>query len=358
MQKPSHHAYTFMGGMDMKHFKRICIMLLAVFIFLGAMNFSSVDRVWAEWLKGEAQSYYGNINLWHINDEFGLKIPYSSMLKKYEKQNFGIFINVSYLTAGEAREKIGNGEYPDIVVYSVNFFDNPQKELESLEKIDSPFLKAGSIGNEIKAYPMFYDTYSLIINEELIDELEEEIPSMVEPDYILKRLVNLKYKEGILPLGFSSWGAMANMFMAAGSSDYEVSYHKTTLKDFAGGAVAVMMCSTLELEKYNGEMPAYSSFEFGGFTDRVRYISVYKGSGDKNRINCSKEIAGLLMSEKYQKQINDYAFTTAMFNGNAISDKQITMAGLFKNRLTEEEVKNRFDSERSKLMDEIYKMSE
>lgn len=339
-----------------KHFKSVALIFVIGFVIYMSMNFKEVERVWTKWLKGEAQGYHGNINIWHINDEFSVKIPYSSMLKKYEKQNFGIFVNVEYLSPDELAKKAEQGEQPDIVSYS-KVPDMLKQQFTALEKTDTPFIKAGMEEKKLKAYPLCYDTYSLIINEEITDELEEEIPSALEPDYILTKLAKLNYPEEIVPLGFSSWGGAVNLLLAAERGS-DIAYNQATLKDFADGKVAAMVCSTLELDKYSGELPAYSAVQLGGFTDRVRFVSVCEESGDKNRIKCSKEIAELLMTEKYQKQIAEYAFSAVILNESPAISREIVMPCVFENSLNAEEVIKRLGHDREKLADEIQKMME
>lgn len=337
----------------MKYARRIAATFGIIFIIVMGMNFRTIDRVWIKWLKGSGQTYYGNINLWHIDDEFSLKIPYSTMLKKYEKDNFGVFINVSYMTAQEAREKIAAEDYPDLVTYSKSFFENPENELISLDEMENPILNAGKFGKNIFAYPIYYDTYSLIINEELISETDEDIPTLMDLDYIMNTLIKLQYKEDTLPLGFTGYGAAANLLDAVGSGDYDIPYNEAKLNDFEKGKVAVLVCSSLELEKYTGELPSYSVFQFSGFTDRVRYLSVYGGKEDKNRLQCSKEIAAMLMEDKLQKQIGEYAFSPLHGYSAVKSEKVVRPLKVFYNQINKETVINALINDKMELLKQI-----
>lgn len=335
----------------MKHKKKILAVLAIVFMAVMATNFGSVDRVWISWLKGNRQPYKGNIYLWHISDEFNLKLPYASMLKKYEKKNFGVFITVSYLTAEQAQEKISQGELPDIVTYSKNFFTNPPKELEPLKSMENPILKAGKVGKDILAYPICYDTYTLIINDDMLSELEMDIPGIVDIGYITSDVIPADFGEGVSGIGFSSYGAALN-FLDVTDGQYDFGYKKHTLSDFEKGKVAVMVCSSLDLEKYTGELPSYSQLEMSAFTDRVRFLSVYGGKKDENRLQCSREIAEYIMGEKMQKQVSEYGFSP-LFGYTSLKSPEISPVRVFENDFDEQGVIEELSSNKGKLLQRL-----
>lgn len=336
----------------MKHWKKIGAVLGIIFIVFMAVNFQRVDRVWIEWLRGAGQSYYGNINLWHINDDFSQKIPYESMLKKYEKKNFGVFINVSYMTADEAKAKIESGQYPDLITYSRNLFEKPEKVFTELERADIPMSDRGEAAGKLMAYTLYYDTYSLIINEDLISDTEEDVPAIIEPDYIMKNLINLPFKEGTIPIGFTRYGGAVNMLDALGSGDVEIPYNEISLKDFEQGRVAAAVCSSMELEKYQGEMPSYSVYQFSGFSDRGRFLSIFKCE-DKNKLKCSREIAALLVGEKLQQQISEYAFSPKYGYSALKSEKEIKLTRVFENNMDKESVIAELKSDRQGLLNKM-----
>lgn len=339
----------------MKYKKVIPALLAIFFLVFMAMNFQGVDRVWINWVKGEKQEYKGNIELWHIKDDFDLRLPYASMVKKYEKKNFGVFINITYLTQNEAKEKLAAGSEPDIVTYSKAFLEDLENGYTSLEKVDNPILSAGEKDGKLLAYPISYDSYRLIVNDDILSENEVEVPGIVDMDFIKTSIVGGTFKEGINPIGFSEPGAALNFLSAAGE-EYPFEYIQGSLKDFEAGKVVALVCSSIDLEKYTGELPSYTDLYINSITDRIRFLSVYGGKNDGNRLQCSKEIASEFMSERFQRQIADYGFSP-LYGHTSIKSEEISPIKVFYNNLDEDTIIKMMATDRRGLIAKIKELS-
>ncbi|MBQ9624642.1 MAG: hypothetical protein IJR47_00910 [Clostridia bacterium] len=329
----------------MRYKKVLAFIFGVVLLVFCGFSFKRTERQWNKWLKGNEQEYYGNLNLWHIKDDYSVNLPYEKLLKRFEKQNFGIFINVESLTSDEAGNKIENGEYPDLIIYSRSLF--PVESYAELNSLKIPLEQSGKHKNKLFAYALCYDTYIILLNDEIIDETEEDL-GVVTPEHLVNSLIKLPFKEGVLPMGFTSLGGALNLADAMGEQTGDIPYASCSVDDFAAGKTAVLVCGKRELEEYKGELPSNTEYIFSEFTDRGRFLSVYN-SGDESRVKYAKMAAEMLLSESSADIIDEFAFSAA-------KAKDVRLLGAFNERIDEAALKALINADRKKLLERIGKM--
>ncbi len=316
-----------------KWFKRIVAILVLIYMVYCAFTLRQFDRVWVTWLMGNEPIYKGIINVWNIEDEFSFNPGYKGLLKEYEEDNFGVFITVHNMDFQEAKERYENGERGDIVLYSQNFWGEDKPPFEELKRIDNPLIKTGKSGSDVLAYPLFYDTYTLLVNDDILYEKAIELPTLLDMNY----LVNNVRDTGVTDLAVYDYSGALSAFVAGEYNDLYFPFEQKSLNEFSKGEVAMYISSTLGYYNTGMEMPSHSEYDFLNFTDKVRYVSVFSGNNNENKVQCSKEIVMDLMSEDAQEEIAKEAFSSLYGHETIKSVDSVYIMGIFDNELKNED---------------------
>lgn len=309
--------------------RRKFIALFAVLYFLFTLGlYRPVQRVWNNLLGKQKEIVYrGSVHIWHITNGNTGKIKDREMLSKFEKANFGIFVDTWSMSADQAREKLAAGEKPDVITYEPGFFADPKAQLEPLSSIDVPFADGGKLGGEVYAYPVLYDRYTFLVNEDLLYQWELEPPALMDIGWLYENISD-KEAEGIKPIAYVDEGAVVHAALALGGAlPKEPEY--ADIQAFAKGEVGVLVCSKLKAATTELDMPGHNLYDFGHFTNQVRYVSVLAGNDDENRLQCSQAVAKLYVEDKGQKAAAAAGYSVKFGSDELPVDEDVRLLSAF-----------------------------
>jgi len=241
---------------------------------------------------GDKIEYKGILNLWHIDSfEGGLGSRRQFLLDtavKFERENNGVYVNVSAHTVDSAEKNFNEGIFPDMISYGIGL------DLKNTVEIDSKIdFSGGEIGDKLFSIPWCMGSYVLICKENLdinacsFDQITVSKSSYNNPELCM-------YQEGIT----------ANNVIK-----------KTPLEaymDFVSGKVDYFLGSQRDIVRLNNRNYPFKSRILHKYNDYFQYISIL--SDDEEKIDYSNYYIELLLSENIQKGLKKIGMFSAFYN--------------------------------------------
>jgi hypothetical protein len=113
--------------------KRVLSMILSafsVFFLLFSPSFFIPElekNIYTVREEKRQENFEGFLTLWHIADyPNSCRSQLNKCIKQIEKQNLHVFIDAESLSAKTAAERMGKGEFPDIISFSAGFLEDSQ----------------------------------------------------------------------------------------------------------------------------------------------------------------------------------------------------------------------------------------
>ncbi len=268
----------------------------------------------------ESPYFQGILSLWHISEWRTGGSSGAAFLQKritqFEGQNPHVFIELRTLTCEEAAQALESGEKPDIVSYP--YGTEISLDMASLPAVDTIFSALPDT-----AYPYMCGGYCLLVNTDMLTENGMDLKSDwgIRPEALLEAaqigvcfdaedgctslpaLALHAYPEGEKPQ-VSTWGEpdppdVALSLDASWENGFEA---------FCSGDAGVLIASHRQLfeatEQYTqGEVPAFSAYAIGPYTDMVQLISVAQQSKDELRQQAAESFAAFILSDSAQKKL-------------------------------------------------------
>ncbi len=280
---------------------------LLLFLLLSpALIAGGIDRsTYTEKEKRRAEEYRGSIVFWHIvTFKTGEGSGYSLLrarCDRFERSSPYVFIKLLGMTPSEAKERISNGERPDIVSFP--------KGYEQLLGCD-----------EAQAY--MFDGYVLAVNRGLFSECGVQLPfgdEMSREAFYTLTSMDLPDGLGAVALsdteGTDAYAALiSERFTDEGDGLYE--WEKRTIKReecgvgaeaFLDGRAVMLVCPYSELAALMGDKRAermdIRSYNISGYTDLIQYIGVCCGGAENKREMCQRLTASVTAA-RFQSQID------------------------------------------------------
>lgn len=268
----------------------------------------------------ESPYFQGVLSLWHISEWRTGGSSGAAFLQKritqFEGQNPHVFISIRTLTSEEALQALQSGEKPDIISYP--YGKEMPLEMAALPAVDTMF---SDLPNT--AYPYMCGGYCLLINTDMLIEQGMDIKSDwgIRPEALLEAakigvcfdeedgctslpaLAFHAYPEGQKPQ-VSTWGEpdppdVALSLDAAWKDGFEA---------FCSGNAGMLIASHRQLfeatEQYTqGEVPPFSAYAIGPYTDMVQMIAVARQSDDDLRQEAAASFAAFILSDSAQRKL-------------------------------------------------------
>jgi len=268
----------------------------------------------------ESPYFQGILSLWHISDWRTGGSSGTAFLQKritqFEGQNPHVFIEMETLTVEEALRALQNGDKPDIISYP-HGAEIPL-EMASLPADDTIFS-----GLPDTAYPYMCGGYCLLINTDKMTESGIDIKSDwgIRPEALLEAaqmgvcfdaedgctalpaLALHAYPEAERPQ-VSTWGE-------PDPPDAALSLNaswKDGFEAFCSGDAGMLIASHRQLfeatEQYTqGEVPPFTAYAIGPYTDMVQMISAAQQHDDELRQKAAESFAAFLLTDSAQKKL-------------------------------------------------------
>lgn len=297
----------------------LCLLCVAVILFAPALIQSGLHKnIYSIRADKRAESYTGTLALWHIvsfktGGQSGVSYL-NDRIRKFEKNNPYVYIEITGLTVAEAQDRLAAGEQPDIVSYPLGFFDDASflAPLEVQDRLAEAFTEVGLIGNTPYAYPYMADFYVLSCNQDSLFSVDAVIPSDAE--------LQAKDIEILLSAFADTPDAIAVTDMVGLSPSESFSHLRPN------GALTTTISSTVGLDPFlNAESPlllstaaeaAKMSFDkravginmrtyaFSNYTDAVQLVSI-AATEDESKQNMCAKFAVSLLANSAQGSLED-----------------------------------------------------
>ncbi len=268
----------------------------------------------------ESPFFQGILSLWHISEWRTGGSSGTAFLQKritqFEGQNPHVFIELRTLTCEEAAQALQEGEKPDIISYP--YGTEITLDMASLPAVDTIFPALPDT-----AYPYMCGGYCLLVNTDMLTEKGIDIKSDwgIRPEALLNTtpigvcfdaedgctslpaLALHAYPEADKPQ-MTTWGE-------PDPPDAALSLNgvwEGGFEAFCSGDAGVLIASHRQLfeatEQYTqGEVPPFSAYAIGPYTDMVQLIGVAKQGEDELRQQSAESFAAFLLSDSAQKKL-------------------------------------------------------
>lgn len=268
----------------------------------------------------ESPYFQGILSLWHIP---GWRTGGSSgaaflqkRITQFEGQNPHVFIELRTLSAKEAAQALQSGEKPDIISYP--YGTNTALEMSALPAVDTIFSDVPDT-----AYPYMCGGYCLLVNTDMLAQSGINIKSDwgIRPEALLEASttgVGFDAEDGCTSLPalalhaypeaqkpqISTWGEPSAP-EAALSVD---GVWENGFDAFCAGDAGLLIASHRQLfeaaEQYTqGEVPPFTAYAVGPYTDMVQMISVARQQEDDLRQEAAESFALFLLCDSAQKKL-------------------------------------------------------
>lgn len=161
--------------------KFLIVLLSLVVLFVGALSYMGLNGV--GYHKFIEMMEYGDINFWYTNEL--MTDYYNNMASVYNQNNRGVNVVPKLVPASEFLERIYRAsvegeDFPDIYAMTSDMMEKAYLSglthaIENEDEIRSKFhevaLEAASYEGNLQAYPLYFDTSTLVYNKTLLEEI-------------------------------------------------------------------------------------------------------------------------------------------------------------------------------------------
>ncbi len=295
--------------------------LILFVLFMPSFIQSKVDsESYEDWLTPDQPAWQGQLSLWAV---VGFPVSQNtlngwvkSIVSSFERDNFGVYVDVEVLKYDDAKQRMSQGEMPDVVLFPSGFFESPVDKLEVLKDNDTirdDVQESAIFEGAIYAYPVMMGGYGLVVNEDRGMQALIEPPTGINysvDDIILMADGNqggicFDNSEFCNP-GFSLVRAISN----SDNSDYRWwSNQSKEYSEFESNKLLLCLgthkTSAQTQSNYeNGNGFASSNWAVSDFTDMVQYVGTTAGK-DENKFSVCSLLANSFVSPETQESLKD-----------------------------------------------------
>ena len=269
-------------------FSRIIFSVLLVFSIAFTMFFG-YNKLTFQDAEVKPKDYKGILSMWHVDSFEGGSGSRKQFLLDtaiaFEKQNEGVLVMVTSLSAQGVKERLDKGECPDLISFGGGV------EVKNMSELSCNDLSVGGkVGGEGYATAWCKGGYALIANAEKIDTIPNELTSL-----------SVSQAEYTLPLvAFVLEGLTAQNIKVKAPLDAYIDFVNGKSDYFLGTQRDVVRLSNRGLNVVCRPMNAYN--------DLYQYISVTATDSEKNLY--AQKFVSFLLSETVQKKL----FKISMFS--------------------------------------------
>ena len=162
--------------------KFLIVLLSLMVLGVGALSYTGLNGLGYHKLLVESREY-GTVNFWYTNDL--MTNYYNNMASVYNQNNRGVNVVPKLVSASEYLEQIYQAsiegeEYPDIYALTSDMMEKAYLSglthaIENEDEVRSEFnevaLQAASYEESLQAYPLYFDTSTLVYNKTLLEEI-------------------------------------------------------------------------------------------------------------------------------------------------------------------------------------------
>lgn len=305
----------------------LCLFLM-VFLVLAPMLIGDGIGKNIYRLKKEKQedAFRGTLEFWHV---VSFKTPVGSgyeYLKqhciRFERNTPYVFVDLKGMTVEEAKRRMNEGEYPDLISYPAGTFD--ENKMTSLEKPVNIIPCLSDVSE--KSVPYMMDSYVMVTNRSLMRELGVQKGFGVE---LSREMYGDAYRKlsdaGMIPIsatetiGLDPCNIAQNMMLVSDESYItEVSLPELIKVEigrdiFLKGQSGMYLCPYSEylLMKKEGLGFDIEGYPASDHTDAVQMMGVYK-SADPRKEDMSVQLAEGFFTDNMQRKLENILMLPCM----------------------------------------------
>lgn len=289
----------------------LCLLCIGVVFFAPALIQAGLHKnIYSIRAEKRAENYTGTLQLWHIvsfktGGQSGVSYL-NDHIRRFEKSNPYVYIEITGLTVSEANEKLAAGEQPDIISYPLGFFDDAAflAPLEAQDSLASPYKEVGVWGNTLYAYPYMADFYVLSCNQDKLFAADVTAPTdnqlqASDLDALLAAFDNTANTVAITDtVGLSP--LMALSYLRPNGKVTQPFASTNGLDSFLDGESPLLLSTAAEAEKLAFDKRAATlnihTYALSDYTDAVQLISVATAEDSSKQTMCTKFAVSLLSS--------------------------------------------------------------
>ena len=296
----------------------LCLLCVGVILFAPAFIQSGLHKnIYSIRADKRAESYTGTLELWHIvsfktGGQSGVSYL-NDRIRRFEKNNPYVYIEITGLTVTEAEEKLAAGERPDIISYPLGFFGDASflAPLEDQSNIATSFKEVGLLGNILYAYPYMSDFYVLNCDQDALFAKDAVVPS--DTTLQAKDLADLLSAFSDTPnalsvtntTGLSPMQALLHLRPKGKTEPFSTT---VGMDAFLNGESPLLLSTAAEAAKMAFDKRAdvlnIHSYAFSNYTDAVQLVSIAKNEDASKQSMCAK-FAVSLLSKNAQTSLSD-----------------------------------------------------
>lgn len=304
----------------------LCALLVAFALLAPALIETQVRRDrYAEWVQPTTPVWQGQLSLWAV---VGFPVGQNTLggwvrerVRAFEKDAFGVYVDVRVMSSEEAKAALDAGETPDVIVFPAGFFDSPDRLLpiDAPEGLNGALADSAKEGGTAYALPVMAGAYVLAVNEEL--GMAAGVTPPEDIGYSPAQIAAMAGAEGgSLCVDQSEYSNPAFAFAYALTEGEEAAVQalekaKDSGTFYSGNGLLCLgnqnTAATARSNYENGEGFNSTVWALSGFTDMVEYVGVVSGrTGAKAEI-CA-QLAGCFLSEEAQQSVKDLGMFPAL----------------------------------------------
>lgn len=301
--------------------------LILFVLFVPSLIHGKMDSErYEDWLNPDQPVWQGQLSMWAV---VGFPVSQNtlngwvkSIVSSFESDNFGVYVDVEVLKYDDAKQRMNQGEMPDVILFPSGFFDSPVDKLEVLKdnNIRDDIQKSAIFEGAIYAYPVMMGGYGLVVNE------DKGMQALIEPpmgfNYSVDDIILMADGEqgGICfddsefcNPGFSMIRAISN----SENSDYRWwSGQSKEYSEFESGKSLLCIgthntSAKTQLNYENGNGFGSSSWAISDFTDMVQYVGITAGK-DENKFSVCCSLADSFISAETQESLKNIGMFTVL----------------------------------------------
>ena len=306
----------------MKKFLSLLLMLviLAFVLLSPAIIAEGVNKnIFNIRKQRQQEEYKGTIVFWHVvSFKTGQGSGYS-MLKarstRFEQNTPYVFVELSGITAEEAKKRLSDGEKPDVISYPKGFAD--EYKLVAVEKNDDICEKLSNM--QQNSYPYMFDSYVLLVNGELFYENGIQLPfgELMTQEVFYAAVNNIGGETKPLSLsdtaGIDAARTLEHLYFSNEETGLDMNCDKNTApgcalgaESFLDGQSAMYICPYSEYKSLQNDKRAdainIKCYPVSDYTDLIQCIGVYKNQ-DKAKEKMCLRLAGSILGKGFQQQL-------------------------------------------------------
>ncbi len=263
-------------------FKRFALSALSLAVLAFSFGYALKNIDYADKKLTGGTDYKCIVNLWHVDSfEGGTGSRAEFLLGRaaaFEKNNAGVFVMVTPMTAENANEKFAAGERPDMISYGYGVEISGYSAIKSDKKC-----VYGQVDGDVYALPWCRGGYAVISNEPLPED---------------KTLENAVVSKGAYTQPYAA--------LALGGytlKNYEEKAPLDAYYAFVSGNADILVGTQRDVNRLNVRQMEAVITPLSEYSDLYQYISVTAASAEKKAY--AEMFIEFLLSEEAQKKVSN-----------------------------------------------------